>query len=73
MRSDMALTRTKAQLLILLQDLRDDAKIYAMATKKSVDKAVEAASRTVENGVFLQIATSKMQAKVGRRLGSVVV
>lgn len=60
MRTHMALTATKAQLLALLQDVPDDAEIYIMATKVSIDKAVEAASRTVEKDVFLRIARSNV-------------
>lgn len=56
MTTKMALTATKAQLLALLQDLPDNAEIYVMATKASVDKAVDAASNTAEKDVFLRLA-----------------
>lgn len=56
----MALTATKAQLIALLQGLPDDAKIFVMATKVSVDKAVEAASRTEEKDVFLRISATNV-------------
>lgn len=50
----------RAQLQAPLQDLPDDAKTYVMATKVSVDKAVEPASRTEEKDVFLRTATTNV-------------
>jgi hypothetical protein len=55
----MALTVTKAQLLALVQRLPDDAQIYVMVTKESVNKAF-AASRTVEEDEFLRIAKTNV-------------
>jgi hypothetical protein len=56
----MARTTTKAQLLALLKDLPEDAEIYVMGTKESVQKAVDAASMTPEKDVFMKIAPTKV-------------
>jgi hypothetical protein len=56
----MALTTTKAELMALLQDLPDNAEIYVMATMPSVQKAIEAASRTEGKDVFMRIASTNV-------------
>ncbi|GAA0432394.1 hypothetical protein GCM10009094_41210 [Massilia aurea] len=57
---DMARTTTKAQLLALLHDLPDTAEIFVMGTKASVQKAVNAASNTQDEDVFMKIASTNV-------------
>lgn len=57
---DMARTTTKAQLLKLLQDLPEDAEIFVMGTKVSIQKAVDAASNTQDKDVFMKIAPTNI-------------
>ena len=54
----MALTITKSRLVDLLKDLPDNAEIYVMATRSSIEKAVAAASHTEEKDVFLRLAAN---------------
>lgn len=56
----MTLTVTKADLLKLLKDIPNDAKIYVMATIPSVQKAIETANRTEEKDVFPRIAATNI-------------
>ena len=56
----MARTTTKAQLLALLQDMPDNAEIFVMGTKASVQKAVDAANNTHDKDVFMKIASTKV-------------
>lgn len=57
---DMTRTTTKAQLLTLLQGLPDDAEIFVMGTKVSIQKAVDAASKTQDGDVFMKIASTNL-------------
>ncbi|MRX08608.1 hypothetical protein GJ697_12230 [Pseudoduganella sp. FT25W] len=56
----MALTTTKAQLLALLQNFPNDAEIYLMATKVSVQKAVKAAGPRADDDVYMRIASTNV-------------